>query len=208
MASSVSWRLAARGFGLALTLVGFGAACGAAKAAGASMTVGGPTTQPVGHFDFCKTHAAECSIRSPNSKPEHLTNALLRRISSVNKSVNTRVKPMEDIDHYGKDEVWAYPDDGYGDCEDYVLEKRRTLAKSGVAVANLLITVVRKRNGEGHSVLTIRTDRGDIVLDNLSDKVLLWNQTGYRYMKRQSSENTGRWVSIRGGDEALVSSVQ
>ncbi len=44
------------------------------------MTVGGPTTQPVGHFDFCKTHAAECSIRSPNSKPEHLTNALLRRI--------------------------------------------------------------------------------------------------------------------------------
>jgi len=208
MASSISWRLAARCFGLALTLVGFGAACGAAKAAGASMTVGGPTTQPVGHFDFCKTHAGECSIRPPNSKPEHLTNVLLRRISSVNKSVNTRVKPMEDIDHYGKDEVWAYPDDGYGDCEDYVLEKRRTLAKSGVAVANLLITVVRKRNGEGHSVLTIRTDRGDIVLDNLSDKVLLWNQTGYRYMKRQSSENTGRWVSIRGGDEALVSSVQ
>lgn len=172
------------------------------------MTVGGPTTQPVGHFDFCKTHAAECSIRSANSKPEHLTNALLRRIGAVNQSVNTRVKPMEDIDHYGKDEVWAYPDDGYGDCEDYVLEKRRTLAKSGVAVANLLITVVRKRNGEGHSVLTIRTDKGDIVLDNLSDRVLLWGQTGYRFMKRQSSENTGRWVSIRGGDEALVSSVQ
>lgn len=179
----------------------------AAASAGAMVT-GGLTSQPIGHYDFCKANPEECSIRPTDLAPAVMNDALWSKLTTITAKVNAAVKPMSDLEIYGKDEVWAYPDDGYGDCEDYVLEKRRTLAKSGVAVANLLITVVRKRNGEGHSVLTIRTDRGDIVLDNLSDKVLLWNQTGYRYMKRQSSENTGRWVSIRGGDEALVSSVQ
>lgn len=137
-----------------------------------------------------------------------MTGQLLREISAVNLSVNTRVKPMSDMDNYGKDEWWAYPDNGFGDCEDYALEKQRELQAAGIAIANLLMTVVRKPDGEGHAVLTVRTDKGDFVLDNLSDKVRLWNQTGYRYLKRQASDNSGRWVSILGGDERLVSSVQ
>ena len=80
-----------------------------------------------------------------------------------------QIKPMNDIDIYGKDEVWAYPD-GVGDCEDYVLEKRRDLMRQGLSLANLLITVVRKPDGEGHAVLTVRTDKGDFVLDNLTDR--------------------------------------
>ena len=78
---------------------------------------------------------------------------------------------MSDYDIYGKDEVWAYPDKGVGDCEDYVLEKRRELNRLGMSLADLLITVVRKPDGEGHAVLTVRTDKGDYVLDNLTDKV-------------------------------------
>ncbi|UDL91016.1 transglutaminase-like cysteine peptidase [Mesorhizobium sp. PAMC28654] len=208
MASSVGWRCAARGFGLAVALTVLSSASSLAGASELSMVIGGPTSQPIGHYDFCKIHVDECSIRSPNNTPEHMSSQLLRQITAVNLSVNTRVKPMSDMDNYGKEEWWAYPEDGFGDCEDYALEKRRELISSGVAVSNLLMTVVRKPDGEGHAVLTVRTDKGDFILDNLTNKVRLWSVTGYRYLKRQSSENTGRWVSILGGDEALVSSVK
>jgi predicted transglutaminase-like cysteine proteinase len=56
-------------------------------------------------------------------------------------------------------------------------------------------------------VLTVRTDEGDYILDNLNDTVKPWDTTGYRYLKRQSTTHTGRWVSIREDSEALVGSV-
>ncbi|MET2829996.1 transglutaminase-like cysteine peptidase [Mesorhizobium shangrilense] len=173
-----------------------------------AMATGGPTSQPVGHYDFCKAHPGECSIRPASLAPATMSSALLRKLTSVTAKVNAAVKPMSDLDIYGKDEVWAYPDNGVGDCEDYVLEKRRELGRMGVSLANLLITVVRKPDGEGHAVLTVRTDKGDYVLDNLNDKVKVWDQTGYRFLKRQAIDNTGRWVSIRGGQQVLVGAVQ
>ncbi|ANN56038.1 transglutaminase [Mesorhizobium loti NZP2037] len=178
-----------------------------AMAAGA-MATGGITSQPIGHYDFCKQHPGECSIRPSNLAPARMTNGLMSKLASVTARVNAAVKPMSDMDIYGKDEVWAYPDKGVGDCEDYVLEKRRRLSHMGISLADLLITVVRKPDGEGHSVLTVRTDEGDYVLDNLTDKVKAWDQTGYRFLKRQAIDNTGRWVSIRGGQQVLVGSVE
>lgn len=178
-----------------------------ATAAGA-MATGGLTSQPIGHYDFCKQHPGECSIRPSNLTPARMTNGLMSKLASVTARVNAAVKPMSDMDIYGKDEVWAYPDKGVGDCEDYVLEKRRRLSRMGISLADLLITVVRKSDGEGHSVLTVRTDKGDYVLDNLTDKVKAWDQTGYRFLKRQAIDNTGRWVSIRGGQQVLVGSVE
>ena len=176
--------------------------------AGGAMATGGMTSQPIGHYDFCKSHPGECSIRPTNLAPATMTDAFMRKLISVTAQVNATVKPMSDYDIYGKDEVWAYPDKGVGDCEDYVLEKRRQLSRSGVSLADLLITVVRKPDGEGHAVLTVRTDKGDYILDNLTDKVRSWDQTGYRFLKRQAIDNTGRWVSIRGGQQVLVGAVQ
>ncbi len=115
---------------------------------------------------------------------------------------------MSDLDIYGKNEVWAYPDGGVGDCEDYVLEKRRELSRMGITLADLLITVVRKPDGEGHAVLTVRTDKCDYILDNLNDAVRPWEETGYRFLKRQAIDNTGRWVSIREGQPVLVGAVR
>ena len=181
-------------------------AAGAAQAAG-PMVTGGLTSQPIGHYEFCKANPAECSIRTRDGGPERMSDALLKTITSINVSVNRSIRPMNDFDIYGKDEVWAYPN-GAGDCEDYVLEKRRELHDRGLSLANLLITVVRKPDGEGHAILTIRTDKGDLVLDNLTDRVKDWSSTGYRFLKRQASDHTGRWVSIREGNPALVGSVQ
>jgi predicted transglutaminase-like cysteine proteinase len=189
----------------ALTMAGW---AGAGASAAGAMATGGLTSQPIGHYDFCKATPAECAIRPNDLAPAKWTPALSRKLASVNAAVNAAVKPMSDFDIFGKDEVWAYPDRGVGDCEDYVLEKRRRLNALGISLANLLITVVRKPDGEGHAVLTVRTDKGDFILDNLTDKVRAWDQTGYRYLKRQAIDNTGRWVSIRDGQQVLVGSVQ
>jgi len=171
------------------------------------MLTGGLTSQPIGHYEFCKHNPGECSIRSAQAVPERMTDGLWERIVEINKRINAAIVPMNDIDIYGQDELWTYPTEGRGDCEDYVLEKRRELAAIGVSLANLLITVVRKPDGEGHAILTVRTTEGDFTLDNLTDSVRDWRETGYRFLKRQSSEDTGRWVAIRGGSPSTVASL-
>lgn len=127
-------------------------------------------------------------------------------VFKVNQAVNARIHPATDMDIYHKDEVWTFPI-RYGDCEDYVLLKRRVLMDKGVESANVLITVVRKPDGEGHAVLTLRTDRGDFILDNLNEEVLNWEATDYHYLKRQSSQHSGRWVTIESRQDILVGSV-
>lgn len=180
---------------------------GATTANSASpMTVGSYTSQPIGHYEFCRRTPSECRIRPMDYGPQRLTKKLWREMVRINVSVNSQIQPMNDFDIYGKDEVWAYPN-GAGDCEDYVLEKRRQLEALGVSLSNLLITVARKPDGEGHAILTVRTDRGDFVLDNLTDRVKPWEETGYWYLKRQASTHTGRWVTIDGFNNPFVGSV-
>src|SRR5258708_35208913 len=103
---------------------------------------------------------------------------------------------MTDMDHWGVIERWSYPDDGYGDCEDYVLLKRRMLMEAGWPRQALLITVVRDLKGDGHAVLSVVTDRGDYALDNQADDVKPWFATGYTFIKRQSQIDQNRWVLL------------
>lgn len=177
-----------------------------APASGLSMRTGGVTSQPIGHYEFCRTHRAECigSRRDPGAAK--VTNFGWTMVREINAEVNRAVTPMTDKELFGKDELWSYPD-GAGDCEDFVLLKRRKLIERGFSPADLLITVVRKPDGEGHAVLTVRSTDGDFVLDNLEDDVRLWTETPYRYLKRQATFHPGRWVSIENGDAVMVSSV-
>lgn len=88
------------------------------------------------------------------------------------------------------------------------LLKRRELSARGWALSDLLLTVVRKPDGEGHAVLTVRMAKRDFVLDNLDGRVRPWNETAYVFVKRRSSTNTGRWVSVETGRDLLVRSVR
>ena len=103
---------------------------------------------------------------------------------------------MTDLEHWGVVEKWSYPDDGYGDCEDYVLLKRRMLMQAGWPRSALLITVVRDQNGDGHAVLTVRSNKGEFILDNQNEKIVLWSETGYRFVKRQSQSDPNVWVLL------------
>lgn len=166
----------------------------------ANMAVGANTGVPIGYARFCADNPGDCGA---GPKPGHaeggkvaLTEANFAQLRQVNEDVNRRIEPMTDLDHYGEVERWTYPDDGYGDCEDYVLLKRRTLIGLGWPADTLLVTVVRDHKGDGHAVLTVVTDRGDLVLDNQEAAVLLWHETGYRFVKRQAQDETDKWVSL------------
>ncbi|MGL4489773.1 MAG: transglutaminase-like cysteine peptidase [Rhizobiaceae bacterium] len=170
------------------------------------MPAGELTSQPIGHFEFCQQHPSEC--KNKTSKPElvRLTPALWNKMQDVNNSINVMIEPITDEDQWNKEELWSFPVNK-GDCEDYVLLKRKLLIEQGVPANNLLITVVRQKNGDGHAVLAIRTDRGDFILDNVEGKIKSWEKTGYRFLKRQSDNHAQKWVSIEDKRQTIVSSV-
>ncbi len=143
----------------------------------AYVSVGETTRAPIGWKQFCEDHTEECTSPAAQAVDVQLTKSAFKEMERVNRYVNDRVKPMTDLEHYGVVEKWTYPEDGYGDCEDYVLEKRRRLIQAGWPRGALLITVVRDKKGDGHAVLTVRTDRGEYVLDNQEDEILAWSDT-------------------------------
>ena len=155
----------------------------------------GPTSIPIGHSEFCKTHRSECGANRRVVDVEVLTEARWQSLIAINDRMNRDIVPVTDADLYRVEEFWTYPD-GYGDCEDIALAKRRELIAEGWDASTLLMAVVRQRNGEGHAVLMVRTDRGDLVLDNQDGMVRVWTETPYQFIKRQSQQNAGKWVDI------------
>jgi predicted transglutaminase-like cysteine proteinase len=160
------------------------------------ISLGDTARAPIGWIEFCAEHPGDCASRPSMPRDVVLSTPAWKDLTRVNLWVNSHVKPMTDLEHYGVIEKWTYPEDGYGDCEDYVLLKRRMLMQSGWPREALLITVVRDRHGDGHAVLTVKTDKGELILDNQNDEIKLWSDTGYRFVKRQSQADPNVWISL------------
>lgn len=159
------------------------------------MDVLGPTTAPIGYVQLCQREPSFCVPRNEAPSVVQLTEPSWRDLLAINTYVNQAVAPMTDEDLYGVPEVWTMPAN-YGDCEDYVIMKRSKLLERGWPASALLITVVREQSGSGHAVLTVRTDRGDFVLDNQEANVFRWDETSYHYIKRQSEFDETIWSTI------------
>lgn len=170
------------------------AGIGASSAGTVSMRLNGYANAPVGYSDFCRSFPAECTARG-GDQAEALTEERWRDLLEVNSFVNHVVIPATDLDFYRREEVWTLPET-YGDCEDYVLLKRKWLVERGWATGSLLVTVVFDEVGDGHAVLLVRTSYGDLVLDNKTDEIHGWYDTAYRFVKRQSVSDPNRWVSL------------
>jgi predicted transglutaminase-like cysteine proteinase len=160
------------------------------------VAVGNVTRAPIGWIEFCVEYKPECDTKPAPARDIVLSAKAWSDLVKVNLWVNETIKPMTDMEHWGVVERWNYPDDGYGDCEDYVLLKRRMLMRAGWPREALLITVVRDKKGDGHAVLTVKTNRGEFILDNEVNEVLAWNKTGYRFVKRQSQSDPNLWVML------------
>jgi predicted transglutaminase-like cysteine proteinase len=191
-----SWRFPAAALVAVATLTGGGTAFAAADEAPLYVKVAQVARAPIGWVEFCASNPGECATIPSAPRDVVLTPQAFKDLASVNRYVNESVKPLSDLEHWGIIEKWSYPDDGYGDCEDYVLFKRRLLIQAGWPREALLITVVRDRKDEGHAVLTVKTDRGELILDNQAEHVLPWFETGYRFVKRQSQTDPNVWVLL------------
>ena len=166
------------------------------------------TQPPRGWVEFCIEYDPECRTRPSAPREVVLTTKAWKDLERVNLWVNTHIQPMTDFEHWGVAERWNYPDDGYGDCEDYVLLKRRMLIQFGWPREALLVTVVRDNEDEGHAVLTVITDKGDYILDNKNDFIVLWSNTGYNFVKRQSQSDPNVWVSLGDPRPAITTSTE
>jgi len=162
-----------------------------------------PTSIPVGHAEFCQNRPEECRPNAQVVPAVSLDDARWQQLLTVNAQINGTVVPVTDQDLYQTTEFWTYPN-GYGDCEDYALAKRRELINAGWPASTLLLAVVKQANDEGHAVLMVRTDRGDLVLDNQVGSVDLWSATPYKFIKRQSQANAGQWVDMIDTREVVV----
>lgn len=155
----------------------------------------GKTLAPVGFVKFCAANPDDCKPLENNQNVIAMTQERWNLLAQVNNFVNSKIAPVSDQDLYGEVEHWAYPTDA-GDCEDYVLLKKRYLQNLGFSAEALLITVVLDEKKEGHAVLTITTKKGDYVLDNRRNDVKRWDGTGYKFLKRQSHTNPLQWIAL------------
>lgn len=160
------------------------------------ISINGETRPPSGWVQFCRNFPAECVESNTPPRDAKMSKAAWAQLDAINRQVNNDIIPITDWDHYGVEDYWTYPDDGKGDCEKYVLEKRRRLHSLGWPESALLITVVRDTKNEGHAVLMVRTSDGDVILDNLSNDIRHWSKVPYRYVKRQSQWSANIWVSL------------
>ena len=159
--------------------------------------IGAATKPPTGWQQFCVQNASECRPQSDRAHDVILTPERLQELYKVNKQVNDRVTWTSDESLYGKAERWTFPLDR-GDCEDIVLLKRKLLIRAGWPQGSLLVTTVEQpapASGH-HAVLTVRSDRGEMILDNQTPEILFWYETKYRYLSRQSAADPNVWVSF------------
>lgn len=156
------------------------------------------TAKPIAAWArFCAGHPTECAVVPSEPARITLTPQTWQTLKRINRQVNGSIKPMTDRRHWSVEDRWDLAEDGYGDCEDYQLLKRKRLAEAGFPRRALRMTAVLDEEGAGHAVMMVRTDRGDFILDNKRNAVLPWSSTGYIYIERESS-NGDSWASLGG----------
>ena len=155
--------------------------------------IGATTRTPYGWADLCGRQPSECQVNVLEAVDLHLTPRTIQILTRINTQVNAQIEPISNLDHWGTMlDHWDYPVDGKGDCKIYALWKRKLLIDLGMPRQALLMTIVRDLEGNGHTILTVKTDRGDFVLDNMVTDIRAWDATGYTFVKRQVAERSER----------------
>lgn len=185
----------------AAAIVAFAGAAAAQTAPLApAMAEGNEVKGPKGFYELCARDAKGCPVATTHRGPvvAQLTPAAFAALNALNRQINEQVQPITDADQYGVVDVWNAPGVAAGDCEDYAMTKRAALIARGWPAEALLLGIVKGSDSPFHAILIVRTDRGDFVLDNLSDRVQAWTETGYDWVIRQSATNSAKWVRIAG----------
>jgi len=126
-------------------------------------------------------HKAMCDrkVWDPNCQDTYETigspisyEKFIERIYVVNNFINTNITPEEDIVTHGINEYWSNPITDQiwsADCENYVLAKFDMLAFNEWIPRNRMrMAVVTLNDWSGHAIWVIDTDKGIVIIDNLT----------------------------------------
>jgi len=133
---------------------------------------------PRGAQQFCMKYPDQCRVTAGRS-------GTLATVQKINRQVNSSITPRND-----RGDSWDIKVT-YGDCEDYVVEKRRRLLAAGWASKDVQIAIGTIKGQTGyHAVLVVD---GKYVLDNLTSSVLTVNTTRVNIFMIQSENNPKHW---------------
>lgn len=107
--------------------------------------------------------------------------------------VNSEVQYQTDMEQYGMLERWCYPN-GFGDCEDFALLKRKLLLDRGWDKDKQHL-VLCKINEEWHCVLLVNTNKGNYILDNCNTFPMPIKDLNYEWLYILKD---GEWYEING----------
>jgi predicted transglutaminase-like cysteine proteinase len=167
--------------------------CNRTASAETAMQVSGYAFAPPAFKSFCKREPRLCDTTNGKNVVE-LTPDRQAELKAINVSVNRRIKERSDIQTSGQADYWELPTT-QGDCEDFAILKKSELLKRGWPASAILLTVAQYGR-IGHTVLTVRTSKGDKILDSRTGAIRDWSKTPYRYFARQSQSVGHRWERI------------
>jgi predicted transglutaminase-like cysteine proteinase len=176
-----------------LILVFFVCSAMTTKVQAGEMPTGQNVMPPLAFLQYCLRYYDECTNKTPTTIKLEMSARLKRDMEEVQELVNTAIKPLSDKENVGIADSWGYPNNSYGDCEDYSILKKRLLVARGWSKNALLLTTAVAETGEAHVVLTVTTSEGDYVLDNRMATVKAWEAVPYRWLARQSHQNPLTW---------------
>lgn len=156
-----------------------------------SLATGRSVAGPAGWLNWCMAGAGRCAPATADA-PLPATPGLLALLERVQAEVNRGLEPQGEPP--GRD-LWQVGARS-GDCEDYALAKQLRLRAAGLPAGAVRLATARLAHGELHAVLTVDTDRGTLVLDNLHARVMPWRSLDYAWQRAQGGEATLLWREL------------
>lgn len=159
-----------------------------------------PTLPPMAFTQFCLRYARECKPQRMLFRGGRLkaTDQRLAALDRINRTVNSSILPERNTQGLAGEKWVLGP--ALGDCNDYAVTKRHQLRADGWPARAVLLSEVETASGEHHLVVVVRTSDGDLVLDNLTDRIMPWFNKPYRWVRIQTPENPNYWASISNRD--------
>lgn len=191
------WSPGVWGAALIVALAGASPAPAAGLGGAVFISTSSSAAAPSGAADLCQRYDWACMSSSAAALSGKEVLPIARK---VNRQVNQKVKSIADSVQYGAKEVWTLPTRTGGDCEDYALLKKHDLIAKGLPAQHLLLATVFGPRTGSHAVLILRLAEGDYVLDNMTDQIRLWNETGYTFLRVQSPDAPSRWMTVLAGN--------
>ncbi|WOH57359.1 MULTISPECIES: transglutaminase-like cysteine peptidase [Bradyrhizobium] len=153
-----------------------------------------PTLPPMAFTQFCHRYRGECRTRPMfRGGPARLTEERWADLKEINQVVNRGIAPERNERGVAGEQWLINP--ARGDCNDYAVSKRHELLERGWPARALLLSEVMVNSGEHHLILVVRTNSGDLVLDNMTSQIKSWSRVPYRWVRMQMP-NSKLWATI------------